>query len=76
MRASEKYFIACISVMTLAYLWLVWKYSPNITADLYDDKTVEPQWKTPGEMGYVNDGPGDPPPGGTTGPFVKGLDYE
>jgi hypothetical protein len=76
MKASEKYLIGCVTVATAAYLWLIWKYSRGITASLYSDRNsvspAEPEWAA-SETGYVKD---DTAPGGTAGPFVKGLDYE
>ena len=40
MKASEKYLIGCVTVMTVAYLWLIWQYSKQIVADEVDEDVV------------------------------------
>jgi hypothetical protein len=74
MKASEKYLIVCVTVMTGAYLWLIWQYSRQSAGSPYNDETEEPEWS---ESGHVND---TPPSRATVEdlfvPKVKGLDYE
>lgn len=72
MTLSEKYLIGCVTVMTAAYLWLIWQYSRQVTADTFEDVPVE--------SGFVYDDPEDelpiPAPEGLNRPTVKGLEDE
>lgn len=71
MKASEKYLIGCVTVMTVAYLWLIWQYSKQIVADTFEDKPVE--------SGFVYDEPEDElptPEVSHSRPHVKGLEDE
>ena len=72
MTLSEKYLIGCVTVMTAAYLWLIWKYSREITSDVFEDKPVG--------SGFVYDDPEDDfptlAPEGLNRPTVKGLEDE
>ena len=41
MKTSEKYVVACVTIMTAAYLWFIYRYSKEVTASLRDEVTVE-----------------------------------
>ena len=89
MKASEKYLIGCVTVMTVAYLWLIWQYSKQITAVIDDPDEGSHLWNAynsavgasdPVESGFVYDDPEDelpiPAPEGLNRPHVKGLEDE